>query len=128
MTPGIATSTLLYITTINQAFNEVSMNLVNISKVYGASQKCARLIVAPPLIEMTGTVKRESNDKGDFKVDDVKFAYPTRPEIQILKGVTIDVKTNQIVALVGASGCGKSSIIQLIERFYDPDSGKMWFN
>lgn len=57
------------------------MNLVNISKVYGASVKCARLIVTPPLIEFTGTVKHESNDGGDFKVDEVKFAYPSRPEV-----------------------------------------------
>ena len=46
----------------------------------------------------------------------------------MLKGVTIDVRTNQIVALVGASGCGKSSIISLLERFYDPVEGKLLFN
>ena len=104
------------------------MNLVNVSKVYGSSHKCAKLIVEPPLIVFDGTIKREDNKKGDISVDNVHFAYPTKPEIPILKGVTIDVKTNQIVALVGASGCGKSSIIQLIERFYDPDKGHMWFN
>ena len=46
----------------------------------------------------------------------------------MLKGVTIDVRTNQIVALVGQSGCGKSSIISLLERFYDPVAGKVLFN
>ena len=79
-------------------------------------------------MEWKGMKKDEKNDQGNITVEDVHFAYPTKPDIPILKGVKIEVKTNQIVALVGASGCGKSSIIQLIERFYDPDQGKMWFN
>ena len=96
--------------------------------MYGASYKCARLIAEDPLIQFDGTTKREDNTKGDIRVDNVSFAYPTKPEIPILKHVTIEVKTNTCVALVGASGCGKSSIIQLVERFYDPDGGRMWFN
>jgi len=129
MTPGQATSIMLYITTINQAFNEVSMNLVQLSKVYGSSYECAKLIVEPPALDWSGKKKDEANtSKGNLRVDNVHFAYPTRPETPILNGVTIDVKTNSVVALVGASGCGKSSIIQLMERFYDPDQGTMWFN
>ena len=46
----------------------------------------------------------------------------------MLKRVSIDVKKNQIVALVGQSGCGKSSIVSLIERFYDPEEGKVLFS
>ena len=104
------------------------MQLVTVSKVYGSSIKCARLIVEPTVMNWSGTKIDEKNDQGNITVDNVHFAYPTKPEIPILKGVNIQVKTNQIVALVGASGCGKSSIIQLIERFYDPEKGKMWFN
>jgi len=129
MTPGQATSIMLYITTINQAFNEVSMNLVQLSKVYGSSYECAKLIVEPPALDWSGKKKDLDNtSKGNLRVENVRFAYPTRPETPILNGVTIDVKTNSVVALVGASGCGKSSIIQLMERFYDPDQGTMWFN
>ena len=58
----------------------------------------------------------------------IKFHYPSKKDVQVLKGVTIDVRTNQIVALVGQSGCGKSSIISLLERFYDPVEGKVLFN
>ena len=46
----------------------------------------------------------------------------------MLKGISIDVKANQVVALVGHSGCGKSSVIQLIERFYDPAEGEVLFS
>jgi len=61
-------------------------------------------------------------------VEEVKFAYPSKPDVTILKGTTLDIRTNQIVALVGQSGCGKSSIISLLERFYDPDEGRLLFN
>ena len=46
----------------------------------------------------------------------------------ILRGISIDVGKNQVVALVGQSGCGKSSIISLVERFYDPLEGKVLFS
>ena len=58
----------------------------------------------------------------------MKFTYPTKKEVPVLRGINIEVKANQVVALVGHSGCGKSSIIQLVERFYDPDDGKVLFS
>ena len=48
--------------------------------------------------------------------------------MQVLKGVSIDIQRNKVVALVGHSGCGKSSIISMIERFYDPINGKVLFD
>ena len=63
-----------------------------------------------------------------INLENVKFCYPSKPDVAVLKGVSIDVKKNQIVALVGQSGCGKSSIVSLIERFYDPVEGKVLFS
>lgn len=56
---------------------------------------------------------------------DVKFAYPARPDVEVLHGLNIDVKPGQFAALVGPSGAGKSTIISLIERFYKPKSGQI---
>ena len=53
----------------------------------------------------------------------VQFSYPTRPDIPVLQGLTITIKTGQKVALVGASGCGKSTAVGLLERFYSPKKG-----
>lgn len=52
--------------------------------------------------------------EGEIDLENVRFIYPTKPDVTVLKNVNIDIKNNQTVALVGHSGCGKSSIIALI--------------
>merc|ERR1711998_240065 len=60
---------------------------------------------------------------GEITFENVHFAYPSRPEHPVCQGYNLNVKAGSTVALVGASGSGKSTAIQLIERFYDPDEG-----
>ncbi|XP_062384435.1 bile salt export pump isoform X2 [Sardina pilchardus] len=66
-----------------------------------------------------------SDFRGNLEFIDCKFTYPTRPDIQVLNGLTVSVKPGQTLAFVGSSGCGKSTSIQLLERFYDPDHGRV---
>ncbi|XP_078719768.1 phosphatidylcholine translocator ABCB4-like [Lampetra fluviatilis] len=60
---------------------------------------------------------------GNVEFQDVHFTYPSRADVPVLKGVNLQVKSGQTVALVGSSGCGKSTTIQLLQRFYDPQQG-----
>ncbi|GBP59391.1 Multidrug resistance protein 1 [Eumeta japonica] len=60
---------------------------------------------------------------GEAKMQSVQFSYPTRPAVEVLKGLDLEIPKGQTVALVGSSGCGKSTVIQLLERFYDADAG-----
>ncbi|MEE6489516.1 hypothetical protein FKM82_015600 [Ascaphus truei] len=66
-----------------------------------------------------------NNFKGSIEFIDCKFTYPTRPDIQVLNGLSVSVKPGQTLAFVGSSGCGKSTSVQLLERFYDADMGKV---
>jgi ATP-binding cassette subfamily B (MDR/TAP) protein 1 len=60
---------------------------------------------------------------GSIEYSKVKFQYPTRPEVSVLRGLDLLIHPGQMVALVGPSGCGKSTCIQLLQRFYEPSRG-----
>ena len=67
----------------------------------------------------------QSHCTGEIELQSTTFSYPTRQETQVLNELSVKVKQGQTLALVGQSGCGKSTTIQLIERFYDVTGGKV---
>ena len=65
----------------------------------------------------------QSNFTATITFKDIEFVYPSRPDTKVLQGLNLVVPEGQTVALVGSSGCGKSTTVQLTERFYDPCAG-----
>lgn len=66
--------------------------------------------------------------KGNVRLDGVAFAYPSRPDVQVLKNITLEAKSGEQIALVGTSGAGKSTIASLLLRFYEPTAGQIYFD
>ncbi|KAH7730954.1 bile salt export pump [Aphelenchoides avenae] len=73
----------------------------------------------------TGGKRPDKEANGDVGFEQVRFSYPQRSSISVLKGIDLRVPSGQSLAVVGASGCGKSTIVSLLERFYDPLSGSI---
>lgn len=101
-------------------------NLSAVSTACGAAYKVFSTIDRVPTID-PDSEEGEKPDKvvGEIEFRNVKFKYPTRPDITILKNLNLKIKPGMTVAFVGPSGSGKSTSVQLIQRFYDPIEGQV---
>lgn len=95
----------------------------NFSKGITAAAKINLLLERKPQIQDPSDAKRNWEAYGGVTFYKTEFFYPSRPSSQILQGLDLDVTQGQTVALVGASGCGKSTCIQLMVRYYDATNG-----
>ncbi len=102
------------------ALTEVYGDLVRAS---GASSRLAELLNEVPEIAPPANAVAMPPARGQLEFQNVKFRYPTRPEIAALEDFSLKVSPGETVAVVGPSGAGKSTLFQLAERFYDPESG-----
>ncbi|XP_074659659.1 ATP-dependent translocase ABCB1-like [Tubulanus polymorphus] len=98
-------------------------NLEAFSNARGAAVTVYDIINQQPSIDSDSKKGSKPKIEGNVEFEDVGFSYPSRPECQVLKDVSFNVKVGQTVALVGSSGCGKSTIVQLLQRFYDVQNG-----
>jgi len=126
ITIGAITSFFFYVLQIIWNFNMISFVYGNLSQMAAAAEKVVEIYRYLPSINSTGGETPENIDnQGVIELVNCKFRYPSKSEVMVLKGVSlkIDNTKNRVVALCGTSGCGKSSIISLIQRFYDPEEG-----
>ncbi|CAG8474611.1 6198_t:CDS:2 [Racocetra persica] len=82
----------------------------------------------PPIDIASDTGDKLETIEGHIQLKNINFIYPTRPEVKVLNDVSLDVEPGSTVALVGSSGSGKSTIVSLVLRFYDPISGGVFID
>jgi ATP-binding cassette subfamily B (MDR/TAP) protein 1 len=90
-----------------------------------ATERLQELLSRTPSIDSWSSVGQRDEIQGHIELRDVYFWYPGRPEQPVLRGVSLKANCGDFVAIVGASGSGKSSVFALLERFYNPDSGSV---
>src|SRR5439155_5038899 len=107
-----------------------------IQRALGASQRVRELLqeqpeeLGPPLhatpSPFDGVAGRRL--RGDVAFERVAFRYPSRKEVQVLRDISLAARAGERIALVGPSGAGKSTIVAILLRFYEPESGRMWID
>uniref|UniRef100_A0A8V1A1F7 Bile salt export pump n=1 Tax=Gallus gallus TaxID=9031 RepID=A0A8V1A1F7_CHICK len=114
------------IVTSGTALGRASSYTPNYAKAKTSAARLFQLIDRLPKISVYSKEGEKWDDfKGSIEFLNCKFTYPSRPDIQVLKGLSVAVKPGQTLAFVGSSGCGKSTSVQLLERFYDPEEGSV---
>ena len=145
LNPGALVSFMLYQQQLTSCFSAVADVFTAVTTALGAAEKVLELIASKPAFDTwplsarsrretvaeptldgrAEPVARPSSCEGFLELEDVTFAYPSRPEKLVLRGVSLKVNAGETVAFIGPSGGGKSSIVNLIERFYRPTSGRV---
>lgn len=94
-----------------------------LTSAIGASDRITQLLDLPSEIKIEPFVGKKY--QGDIKFEDIHFRYPTRLDVEVLKGISFEVKKGEKIALVGGSGVGKSTILQILLRYYDIQKGNV---
>jgi ATP-binding cassette subfamily B protein len=99
-----------------------------LQKTIGASDRILEILEDPSEVHLSDEAKETSIEFGTIELKNIHFSYPSRPSVEILKGISIRIEPGQKVAIVGTSGTGKSTLAQLMMRFYEPNSGEIALN
>ncbi|AEC10785.1 putative ABC-type xenobiotic transporter [Arabidopsis thaliana] len=123
-TGGQVLNIIIAVLTGSMSLGQTSPCLSAFAAGQAAAYKMFETIERRPNIDSYSTNGKVLDDiKGDIELKDVYFTYPARPDEQIFRGFSLFISSGTTVALVGQSGSGKSTVVSLIERFYDPQAG-----
>ena len=114
----------LYWNMIRGAYQQINNLVVQFTTARGAAQRVFEMLDALPDVDLNAGIKLRREDvRGTFELSNVVFAYQMRPKEKVIDGITLTIEGGSTVAFVGKSGGGKSTMIHLLMRFYDPTSG-----
>ncbi|WP_114967031.1 ABC transporter transmembrane domain-containing protein [Alkalilacustris brevis] len=126
MTPGELVQFVIYAVIVAGSVGALSEIWGELQRAAGASERLTELLGAADAVsDPAAPLPLPAPVRGEVAFEDVRFRYPARPEYLALDGVSFRVRPGETVALVGPSGAGKTTIIQLLQRFYDPEAGRI---
>jgi ATP-binding cassette, subfamily B, bacterial len=124
MTPGQLVQFLIYAVLVAGAVGALSEIWGELQRAAGATERLVELLgTTDNVLDPAAPKSLPRPVRGAIDFENVRFNYPTRPTVSALDGVSLSVIPGETVALVGPSGAGKTTILQLLMRFYDPQSG-----
>ncbi|MGQ7814794.1 ABC transporter ATP-binding protein [Pseudomonas sp. A46] len=125
ISPGDLAAFVFYSLIVGAAFGAISEVIGELQSAAGAAERIAELLQARNEIfgPLEGRVALPARVSGRLELEAVRFAYPARPDLPALDGVSLAVRPGETLALVGPSGAGKSTVFELLLRFFDPQEG-----
>ncbi|NBD07560.1 MULTISPECIES: ABC transporter ATP-binding protein [Corallococcus] len=124
LTVGALTSFLIYTMLVALSLGSLADLWADFMRASGAAERVFELMDREPAIA-PDQGERPATIEGRVDFQDVRFAYPTRPDVPVLQGIDLTLQAGEVVAVVGSSGAGKSTLAGLLSRFYDPQQGRL---
>ncbi|KIX08675.1 uncharacterized protein Z518_03332 [Rhinocladiella mackenziei CBS 650.93] len=122
--PGDVVTVIFAVVVAATSLTHIAPQIITITKAAAAADELFRIIDKESAIDSLSTEGLKPDQcTGAIELQDLQFAYPSRPDTQVLNGLTLSAPAGKTTALVGASGSGKSTIVGLLERWYDPAAG-----
>ena len=129
MSVGMLVQFVIYSIMVAGAAATLSEIWSELQRAAGATERLIELLYIEDTVkDPYHAVSPPKNWLGEIVFKDVTFAYPSRSTVATLSSINITIKSGETVALVGLSGAGKSTFIQLLQRFYDPDQGEIFLD
>jgi ATP-binding cassette subfamily B protein len=129
ITPGDLSAFIFYAVIVASSMGAISEVIGELQRAAGATERLFELLDTEPDIEAPANPKPlPSPAEARVALEDVGFAYPSRPDTPALEDFSLSVAPGETVALVGPSGAGKTTVFQLLLRFYDPSAGRLTFD
>lgn len=129
MTAGELGQFVLYAVLVAGSFGALSEVWAEINQAAGAAERLTELLAIDPQIKAPANPRAlPSPAVGAIDIEQVRFEYPTRPGVSALRNFSLAIKPGETVALVGPSGAGKTTVLQLLMRFFDPQDGRILFD
>ncbi|AWI84348.1 ABC transporter [Alloyangia pacifica] len=126
MSAGALVQFVIYSVMVAGAVAALSEIFGELQRAAGATERLVELLQAEDTVtDPVQPLPVPRTVRGEITFDKVDFTYPARPGIKALDGIDLHIQPGETVALVGPSGAGKTTIVQLIQRFYDPDAGRV---
>ena len=123
---GQLSAFVFYAALVAGSVGALSESWGDLQRAAGATERLLELLAARPEVgRPSEPVALPARPRGEIVFDDVGFCYPSRPDTPALANFSLDVAPGESVALVGPSGAGKTTVFQLLLRFYDPQSGRL---
>ncbi len=128
ITFGVITAFLIYVRLFEQPLRQISQGMTQLQSAAAAAERVFSFLDEDELIDESDKKERIENVKGEVEFSHVKFAYPNNPEKEIIHDFSIKIKQGQKVAIVGPTGAGKTTLVNLLMRFFETSGGDIFID